>query len=240
MPTLHTVSALLIVLAFGGITALLVALIVYAAQRAKKRRELLAGFAASRGWTYQREDPSLIDRFAGSPFDTGHGRWVGNVLRGTFDGRPMLAFDYVYRTTSTTTDSEGRTQTSEQSHPYSVVALNAGVAMPSLAVAPERGPIGRFFGRLSGTEIELESEQFNQAFRVTCPSPRFASDVLHPRMMELLMQWPALAWRFDADTLLSIGASSQTPQDIDAKLACLDAILDNIPDFVWQQVRGQR
>jgi hypothetical protein len=115
--------------------------------------------------------------------------------------------------------------------------VNTGAVMPALAVTPE-GLVSRFFGRLTNSDIELESEDFNRAFTVTCPNRRFASDVLHPRMMELLLQWPELAWRFDADSVLAIRSGSHDVHEVEAKLAALDAILDAVPDFVWREVRG--
>ena len=36
-------------------------------------------------------------------------------------------------------------------------------------------------GGLAGNDIELESDDFNRAFSVSCPDRKFASDVLHPR-----------------------------------------------------------
>ena len=60
--------------------------------------------------------------------------------------------------------------------------------------------IGRLIGRLTNRDIELESEDFNRAFTVSCPDRKFASDVLHPRMMEFLLQHRALAFRFDQDS----------------------------------------
>src|SRR5205085_3018749 len=48
--------------------------------------------------------------------------------------------------------------------------------LPALSVTPE-GMFSRFFGRLTNSDIELESEDFNRAFRVTCPNRRFASEI---------------------------------------------------------------
>jgi hypothetical protein len=216
----------------------IVGAVLFGYLQAKKRREGLAAFATSRGWTYTESDDSLLERFAGEPFGTGQDREAFNVIRGTAHDRPMVAFDYSYVTTSTSTDANGHTRTERHTHPFSVVAVNTGVVMPALSVAPE-GMVSRFFGRLTNSDIELESEDFNRAFRVTSPQRRFASDVLHPRMMELLLQWPELAWRFDADSLLAVRDGHHDVAEIDAKLAALDAILDNVPDFVWKEVRGQ-
>ncbi len=232
------VAGSLFALSFVLFVIAIIGAVIFGFVQAKRRREAMAAFAASRGWTYSESDPTLVDRFEGEPFGVGEDREATNVLRGTAHGRPMVAFDYSYVTTSTTTDSEGRSRTERHTHPFSVVVVNTGAVMPALSVTPE-GMISRFFGRLTNSDIELESEDFNRAFRVTCPNRRFASDVLHPRMMELLLQWPELAWRFDADSLLAVRAGSHDEQEIDAKLAALDAILDNVPEFVWREVRGQ-
>jgi hypothetical protein len=223
---------------FGAFLVLVVAVAVFGYLQAKQRRETLAAYAAGRGWTYTEQDPSLLDRFQGDPFQQGQDREAFNVLRGSVDGRPIVAFDYQYVTTSTATDAQGHSHTERHTHPFSVVGVNTGAVMPALSVTPE-GMVGRFFGRLTNSDIELESEAFNRAFTVHCPSRRFASDVLHPRMMEMLLKWPDLAWRFDSDSLLAVRSGSHDIPELEAKLAALDAILDNIPDFVWKEVRGQ-
>lgn len=200
---------------------------------AKRRRELMTAYAATRGWTYVQEDPALLTRFSGAPFGLGHGRRAYNVLLGHEDGRATVAFDYLYKTTSGS-GKDRRTQT----HYYSVTAMNIGVAMPALEVTPQNLVSG-FFGRLTGNDIELESEAFNRAFLVSCEDRKFASDVLHPRMMELVAQWPDMAWRFDRDSALVVQRGEHGPADIDEKLRRLDAILDTVPEFVWREVRGQ-
>jgi hypothetical protein len=232
------VASSVIPLIFVLFVVVIVGAVVFGYLQAKKRREGMAAFAASRGWTYAESDDSLLDRFEGEPFGVGQDREAVNVIRGSAHDRPMVAFDYSYVTTSTSTDANGHSHTERHTHPFSVVVVNIGVVMPALSVAPE-GMISRLIGRLTNSDIELESEEFNRAFRVTCPNRRFASDVLHPRMMQLLLQWPELAWRFDADSLLAVRPGSHDVQEIDAKLAALDTILDNVPDFVWQEVRGQ-
>lgn len=76
-------------------------------------------------------------------------------------------------------------------------------------------------------DIELESEKFNRAFLVTCEHRKFASDVLHPRMMELLLGRPGLGWRFEGDSMTGVRRGQH------------DALVDAIPEFVWRDVRGQ-
>ena len=221
------------VLLFTGFFVLVIVLIVVGVIQNKKRREALTAFAAARGWTMRESDPSLVTRFDGHPFGTGDSRRATNCLYGSHDGRHVVAFDYQYETTSGTGDDR-----STDTHHYSVVAVSLGLAVPPLAVSPE-GAVGRFFGRLTNRDIELESEDFNRAFTVTAHDRKFASDVLHPQMMQMLLQWPALGWRLEGDSMLVVRSGHHQPSEVDATLAVTDAIIDQIPEHVWRTLKGQ-
>lgn len=203
----------------------------------KKRRETFMAAAAANGWTYEARNDAYTERWAGRPFGQGHNRQARNVLTGTHDGRPFTALDYVYYTTETSTDSSGRTTRREVAHRFSVVALDVGVSFPNLTVRPE-GPVGRFFGKLTNRDIQFESEAFNRAFTVTCEDRRFASDVIHPRMMDVLLTDPQTAFRIDRHTILTIDDGQHSIDQVTARLGMLDRIVDNIPKFVWDQVGG--
>ncbi|HCB06447.1 MAG TPA: DUF3137 domain-containing protein [Nocardioides sp.] len=206
--------------------------LVFSYLSAKQRREELQVFALSRGWRYELEQPRLVDRFTGAPFGIGFGRRAYNVLYGSHDGRDLVAFDYEYKTQT----SNGK-QTTTQVHRLSVLGLSMGVPMPTLRVDPENF-LDRFVGRISGTDIDLESEEFNRAFTVSCPDRKFASDVLHPQMMEYLLQHRQLGWRFERDSMLMISTGGRTPAQIDATLAVMDGISDRVPEFVWLRLKG--
>ena len=219
---------LVVLFVFAGI-----ALVVYAFVQAAKRREAMAAYAVSRGWRYEASQPLLVDRFDGPPFGLGHGRSASNAVYGQHDGRDFVSFDYEYKTTSGS-GKDRRTTT----HTYSVVALSMGASLPSLRVDPENF-IERFVGRVTNTDIEMELEDFNRAFTVSCPDRKFASDVLHPQMMEFLLQRPDIGWRFERDSMLMVSDHQRSVQEIDATLGLMDQISDRVPEFVWKQVRGQ-
>lgn len=222
---------------FAVFLAFIVLVAVLGAVAARKRREGFAMLAAVRGWSYTRRDDQWTEAFTGSPFGLGHNRQATNVLRGSYDTRDFVAFDFVYHTTDSSTDSHGHHQSREVSHRFGVVALDVGAWFPELEVSPE-GMIGRLIGRLTNRDIELESEDFNRAFTVTCPDRKFASDVLHPRMMELLLANPQAAFRFDRSWVLSVESGQTEIEQVEPRLAAIDSVLDNVPDFVWRQVRG--
>jgi hypothetical protein len=226
------------VLFFGLVVALMIVIVVVSFVAAKRRREALSALAVQRGWSYAPSDDRWVSAFDGAPFGLGHDRRAGNVLNGRYDGRSFVAFDYRYSTTETTTDAQGHTQTHTEVHPYSVVALDTGVALPTLSVTPE-GFLGRMVGRLTNTDIELESEEFNRAFTVRADDRKFATDVLHPRMMEYLLRIPDRGWRFSDRWLLAIRPGRHSVAELDARLTDLDGILDLVPGFVWDQARGE-
>jgi hypothetical protein len=210
-----------------------IALVVFSFVQAAKRREAMSAYAVSRGWRYEESQPLLVDRFDGAPFGIGHGRSATNAVYGQHDGRDFVSFDYKYLTTSGS-GKDRRTTT----HSFSVLALSMGVPLPSLRVDPEN-LLERVVGRVTNTDIELELEDFNRAFTVSCPDRKFASDVLHPQMMEFLLQHPDVGWRFERDSMLMVSGSQRSVEEIDATLALMDQITDRIPDFVWRQLRGQ-
>lgn len=218
MPTLLIVGVFVIVIAVGVINYVL----------AKKRRELLAQFAQSNGWTLSLEDDSFALRWDGTPFDVGDHQKAKNVLLGQWQGRQITAFDYSYQTHST--DGQGqRTTTTER---YAVCAVAMPTQLPRLQVTHE-SVLTRLGGAIGLADIELESDDFNRAFRVTCPDPKFASDVLHPRMMELLLRKGTVAWRMEGSDLLCWDNGQHSPAEVLERLSLLDDILDGIPSFVW-------
>ena len=109
--------------------------------------------------------------------------------------------------------------------------------MPPLRVDPENF-LDRVVGRLTGNDIDLESEDFNRAFTVSCPDRKFASDVLHPQMMEFLLQHRQVGWRFEQDSMLMVAHGQRTPAQIDATIAVMDGITDRVPEFVWLSGQG--
>ncbi len=213
----------------------LLGLVAYLGWRAEKRRVAeLRAYAAQRGWTFTPRDDSWHRTFRGSPFTAGHQRQSRKVLTGPFDGRQCAVFDFVYHTTESSTDAQGHHSSREVSHWFNVVALSLGAATPGLSVSPE-GVFGRLLGRMFNRDIELESEDFNRAFTVTADDRRFAFDVLHPRLMELLLQHRDTAWRLDQGWLLTVERGKYDLAAVEQRLVFADRVLDSVPDFLRRQ-----
>ena len=225
-------SLLPLIFVVGLGVIVLLAVLAFLAE--KKRREMLQGVAASRGWHYTDRDDAWAHHFDGSPFGQGHNRQAHHILRGTHDGREFVGFEFVYHTTETSTDSQGRTSSREVKHWYSVLALRTTDGLPRLEVSPE-GFFGRAVGKLTNRDIQLESEEFNRAFTVVSSDRRFAYDILHPRLMEQLLLTRDVGWKIENGWILAIEPGRHDLEDIDRRLAVIDGVLDAVPDFVRQQ-----
>jgi hypothetical protein len=221
------VAALPIVLFVVGLCAV-GAVAYFAYQADKKRRAALQSFALSSGWTYAARDDSWCDRFVGAPFGDGDDRRADNVLQGSYEGTPMVAFDYQYETHST--DSKGNRTTT--THRYAVCSLRLPAPLPGLELSPESA-LTRLAGHLGFDDVELESEDFNRMYRVKARNPKFAYDVLNPRTMSALLGRPALHMRLLDVDAVCWESGRLAPTELLARLSTLKLLIGGIPSFVW-------
>jgi hypothetical protein len=195
----------------------------------QKRRALLMQWATNSGFSFAPEDDSWCARWTGTPFGDGDHRRARNVVVGRTDQWPFAAFDYSYQTHST--DSKGNTTTT--THRYVVASLQLPTYLPQLQVTPES-----FFTRIGNAlgldDIELESEDFNRAFRVHANDRKFASDVLSPRTMEALLRTPDISWRIEGSDIVSWREGRMSPATAMAMLAPMRTLIAGIPSFVWK------
>jgi hypothetical protein len=213
----------MIVVAVIGLVVVAVVLGFYAQ---KKRQEALARWAASVGWVYVGRDDSLVHLSERAPFGTGHGRRTGEVMRGSFGGVEAMSFAYTWQTGS---------GDDEDTHTVHVVALALPAYLPIVEVQPEdlTTRVARAFG---GQDLEFESDDFNRAFRVQAGDRRTAYAILHPRLMERLLQTDArgLSWRTDGTWIVSWSPGATDVAVVASRLALLQAIVASVPRHVWQ------
>ncbi len=191
----------------------------------RRRTRTIQAWATAAGWRYVGSDPSLVTRWRGTPFGVGHGHQVSDLVTGRFAGRPSMSFTYRYRTGS------GK---EESTYTFHVVATSLPAYLPNLQLTPEHlgARIARAFGR---QDIQFESEDFNRAWRVQAGVERFAHDVLHPRLMERLLQPDArMNLRIEATDILCWAPGSTSLSRVAARLGVLAAVVDAVPRFVWQ------
>jgi hypothetical protein len=218
------------------ILLVLIALVVIGAvvwvshQMAEARRRELAACARERGWSFAPErDRDMDDRYSGfSCLKRGHSRYAHNVMKGERDGLPVTAFDYHYVT------GHGKNR---QTHRFSALIVRSPLPLRPLFIRPEN-----FFDKLTEfvglDDIDFESAEFSRKFYVKAQDRRWAYDVIHPRMMEYLMQAPRFSLQFDGDNIIAWRGRRFSGPDFDEACGVVRGMLDRLPEYLKQQQDG--
>lgn len=171
----------------GGFVVLAIVGGILASRAARTRRDALAALAAELGIEFDpRPDHRHDDRYAQfAIFRRGDDRYAYNTLAGTIDlfGRRchVACGDYHFEEETGSGDDK-----STSTYRFSYLIVHPPWATPSLLVRRE-GFFDKVKGALGFDDIDFESEEFSRTFFVQSPDKRFAYDVLHPRVMELLL-----------------------------------------------------
>jgi hypothetical protein len=199
-----------------ALVAAVIWLVIWSSRRRRAAALERAAQVAAVGWALVPPNPWLV-QVAENMFPASGD--VGMTYAGEFRGRGLCVFDYTYVT------SNGKTQ---QRHTVHVVALNLPVALPPFTLMHESGLRRAFMGR----DLELENQGFNDRFRIECPDDRYASAVMHPRMMECVQHNPGLEWQIAGNALVSWGHDGFAVPDVLARLEAMGQLIDLIPPFV--------
>lgn len=194
----------------------------------KKRHEHLAAWARSVGWEYVRTDPGygLTRLHRNQPFEQGHSRRATEVLTGRWQGLPAVSYTYEWSTGS------GKEKRTYAAH---VVALALPAYLPVLELTSE-GLGARLAKALGARDMQTESVAFNDAYRVVAGDARVGHAILHPRLMERLLQDDARAtdWRIEGTWIASWRSGRTDTSDVAGRLGVLHAVVRAVPRHVWQ------
>jgi len=174
--------------------AVVVALLVVIAVRAVSGddRKTISWWAARNGFRYTEGTGRLLNHFPGAPFDRGTSTDLHDVLVGPVGGRPALIVQFSWFRLPAGGGPSGL-----HSGLCSAVVLELPGLVPELFVRKETTA-----DLVRGRDLQLESEQFNAAFRITGTHDRFSYDVLSPRVMELLLTKPLYSVRLSGSMLV--------------------------------------
>jgi len=217
-------------------------------QMAKDRREKeLREWARSSGFTYSATEALM--RFRCQPFEClQKGDYCNsyNVIEGTSGNRPFRAFDYYYRYESSSSDGEswspvlwlmGKDRTD---HHFSAVVIEAGLPLNPLFIRPEG-----FFDKVTEfvglDDIDFESAEFSQRFRVRSPDRRWAYDVVHQKTMELMLAHPGFLIDFRSSQVIAYYHDKTfSLGEFASALKVLTGIVDNLPRDVVEDLKVMR
>lgn len=220
----------------------LVAVAIYLQWRKEQqRREALHALANQLGWRFssQRDRDHDDDYTHFEIFRRGHSRYAFNTLTGSLlildQHCPAKMGDFHYKVTSGSGKNR-RTRTYRFS--YLIVRLPFP-DLPPLIIR-EEGFFDRVKGFFGYGAISFESEEFNRLFYVNGDDRKFAYDVIHPRMMEFLMETrpPTVDMEF-GQLCLSAGRTRWSPDRFGHHLEWVSQFIERWPAHLKHQLQRE-
>jgi hypothetical protein len=109
-------------------------------------------------------------------------------------------FDYHYETHST--DSKGRRQTHH--HRFCAAIVVSDFRLKEMTIRPE-GIFDKMKAAFGWDDIDFESAEFSRSYYVSCPDKRWAYDVIHGEVMEMLLRERGYSLESDGRYILCLG-----------------------------------
>jgi len=211
------------------VSVAVVVLIIYSIYASGKRRKELAGWAMSKGLLFSPgNDRSFDSKYPNvNCLQKGDSRYAYNIMTGTLTGREFLGCDYHYATGS----GKSRTQ-----HHFSLVIIKSPILLEPLFIRPENF-FDKFAEFVGFNDIDFESAEFSKKFYVKSPDKKWAYDIIHPRMMEFLMNSPEFSIQFDSLSVIVYRDTRFSPAEFEDAANLVNGIFERIPDYVVQNQR---
>ncbi|MBM4193701.1 MAG: hypothetical protein FJ202_04885 [Gemmatimonadetes bacterium] len=180
-------------LMFFAIAALVIVVAVLAYRADKQRREALTRFAASLGFSYDRDGGGdFVTNRLHRWFDRGHSKKTRNRIEGS---RELAGLDcQVYMGDFHYVTGSGKNQSSH-AHSYLLLTL-PWRGIPNMEIRTEH-LLDKLGDAMGFDDIDFESAEFSRRFMVKSADKRFAYAVIHPRMMEYLMSQDKYGFHID-------------------------------------------
>ncbi len=220
-------------LLFGLIAIAIIAFAIISHIQEKRRRQALATIANQLGLSFsQPKDYKLASQYGFlERLRAGSNRYCYNVMRGTGEqGEAVCLFDYHYETHST--DSEGRRETTH--HYYSVYTQIMPKHFPELIIEPES-----FFSKIAQAfgfdDIDFESREFSNRYKVKSPDKKFAYDVCNAQMIDYLLKQDKIAIELESNVIAMVFSGRMQPGNLKFNYDRLQRIRSLMPNYLFCQ-----
>lgn len=173
--------------------------------RRNRQTSQIREWALARGFRAWSTRGDLALHYAGGPFGSGRQRSCIDVIEGTYGDVPVRLFTYRYVT--------GTGRDKKTVH-HRVASAQLQLWVPSLELSTEN-ILTRAWGAVRGDDLDLESHDFNQAYRVQAADRAVAVALLHPVAMEHLLAHRHRSWWYEQGDVLFADRGEWRAADLD-------------------------
>jgi hypothetical protein len=244
------VSALALI-GIGALMTVVAALLAIEANRRTRRSRAMPRAAKRFGMAYSDVDRFNTTAVAFPLFREGDGRVVENLMwHENGSSSPTRVFDYSYYSshrrsrglgldltfglvTNVDVDTDpiaaiGETRTW---HAFTCALAQHNGAWPAIRIAKE-GVVDKAFQMVGLPDIDFESEEFNRMFVVQCADRKFASALIDPLMMDLLLSTKGDITFETKGRFLLLATRRIDPIEMPALLNLADEFVRRVPPVV--------
>lgn len=178
-------------------------------------------------WIYRNRDDDYLDRVEHTI--TGHDHEAYDIVEGGAGELSLLALKHRWKTTETRTktDSEGNTttETYEVDHYENIMEITFDFPFGDLSLNWNEG----------GPTVKLESIDFNKRYKLRAKDERFAYDIFHPQMMELVLASEPHGFEIRQGRIRFDNGTS-SPDAVEKSFAFIQAFFGRTRSYVWDNL----
>ncbi|MBN2176595.1 MAG: hypothetical protein JW722_02950 [Demequinaceae bacterium] len=194
----------------------------------ERHHNAMAKFARVNKWEFSFETPQYRRVFRSYPFDRGMNQRDVACISGTYNGRRCSSFTHEYEI--------GAGDEKKRTDRWQITLVELDYPLKTVDILPD-DTLAKLVKSIGGQDIDFESSDFNKKWRVVARDPKFAHDIVHPRMMERLLRSDAegMAIRVEGPAVISWRWQRRGPADLARRLGVLTSIAKLIPEFVLRE-----
>jgi len=196
-----------------------------------KHRRAMARFVEHiDGWEFQPGTAEFENRFLTFPFGVGREPRDVDLVHGPFNGFACASFTHEYQ--------EGDKDELKTRSQWQIDVVDLPYPLAKVDIVPD-DLLAKFAKLLGGQDIDFESAEFNAEWRVKAGDAKYAHDIVHPRLMERLLEADAqgLAIRIEGSAVYCWAIDRRGPEDLARRLGVLTAVARLIPEFVYREFK---
>ncbi len=212
----------------AGVLGLSIAYWIWDANADERHARAMLKFALLNKWEFVYESGNYRRWFASFPFNLGANDKDLALIRGPFAGQTCATYTHEYEI--------GKDDEKKRKERWQITLVELPYPLPIVDIVPDDG-LAKIEKLLGGMDVDFESVAFNKMWRVKSGNLKYAHDIIHPRMMERLLEYDAegLAIRIEGKAVLCWQADPHGPEDLARRLSVLTGVAKLIPDFVLRE-----
>jgi hypothetical protein len=201
---------------------------VWDANADERHARAMLKFAMLNKWEFNFESGEYRRWFHSFPFDRGSMEKDTAFIRGPFNGLTCATYTHELEI--------GQEDKRTRKERWQITLAEIPYSLPTIDIVPDDS-LAKLTKVLGGMDVDFESSTFNKMWRVKAGNLKYAHDIVHPRMMERLLQYDAegLALRIEGRAVLCWQADPRGPEDLARRLSIVTAVAKLIPSFVLRE-----